>query len=93
MRSLPLSLAALFLVMSASVSEAKQASPKSQGNGVAQLQRGLQVIASSAGPPAKTIDRDQGDDNASLRAILVVCSKSTPAARRAAICPVSVSPD
>ena len=93
MRSLPLSLAALFLVMSASASEARKAPPKSQGNGVAQLQRSLNVIFNSAGPPARTIDRDQGDDNAALRAIQVVCSKSTPAARRSAICPVSISPE
>jgi hypothetical protein len=93
MRSLPLSLAALFLVMSASTAEAKKPPSQSQGNGVAPLLRSLQVIMNSAGPPAKTIDRDQGDDNASLRAIQVVCSKSTPAARRSAICPVSASPD
>ena len=38
-------------------------------------------------PPAKTVDRDQGDDHASLTAITKVCSKDTPAARRSAICP------
>jgi hypothetical protein len=93
MRSLPLSLATLFLVISASASEAKKAPQKAQVNGVAQLQRSLQAVFNSAGPPAKTIDRDQGDDNASLKAIQTVCSKSTPAARRSAICPVSISPE
>ena len=92
MNSLSFHVAAILLVVSASPSEAKNAAAKSQGAGAAQLQRSLQAIMNSAGPPAKTADRDRGDDNASFRAIDLVCSKSTPAARRAAICPVVISP-
>ncbi len=47
-------------------------------------------------PPGQTkhkVDRDQGDDNASLRAISVVCSHDNPSATRSAICPIPVSPD
>ena len=53
----------------------------------------VQALHAMAGPPAKTVDGDQGDDHASLRAISVVCTKDTPASRRSAICPVSVSPE
>jgi hypothetical protein len=45
------------------------------------------IVLAQEGPPARTVDRDQGDDHASLTAITKVCSKDTPAARRAAICP------
>jgi hypothetical protein len=47
------------------------------------------AVAAQTGRPT---DPDQGDDNASDRAIQVVCSKSTPAAQRSAICR-NVSPD
>jgi hypothetical protein len=60
------------------------------------LNKALAAIATtvqSTNPPARTVDRDQGDDHANFRAILRVCSKDTPAARRSAICPVSVSPN
>lgn len=64
---------------------------------VAQLNQALAAVAATAaqssGPPARTEDHDQGDDHASPTAILKVCSKDTPAARRSAICPVGVSPD
>lgn len=59
------------------------------------LTRALSAFAASTqslNPPPRTIDNDQGDDNANPGAILRVCSKTTPAARRAAICPISVSP-
>jgi len=95
MRSLPVGLAVVLLMVSGSASEAKKAAPKSQSS-VAQLKHSLRVIASAATPTSatpKTIDRDQGDDHASLNAIQNVCSKTTPAARRSAICPVSISPE
>ena len=47
------------------------------------------VFAQQAG---RSADPDQGDDNAALRAILVVCNHDNPSARRAAICPAPVSP-
>jgi hypothetical protein len=61
-----------------------------------QLNRALAAVATAAaqsGVPAATVDHDQGDDHANPRAILKVCNKDTPAAQRAAICPVGVSPD
>ena len=71
--------------------------------GVVQLQRGLGAVMATAQnpqvqaiPPGQTtrpVDPDQGDDHASPRAIEVVCSKSTPAAQRSAICPVPISPN
>ena len=41
---------------------------------------------------ARSADRDQGDDNASLRAITLVCNHDNPSAQRSAICPIPVSP-
>lgn len=41
---------------------------------------------------ARPVDPDQGDDNAALRAVLVVCNHDNPSARRSAICPTPVSP-
>jgi len=84
----------LLLVLLGASAEAKNVT-KSQSNGVAQLRNSLKVIASAETPNSatpKTIDKDQGDDHASLNAIQNVCSKSTPAARRSAICPISASP-
>lgn len=46
-------------------------------------------------PPAQSngaVDRDQGDDHASLVAIGKVCSHDNPSAARSAICPVPISP-
>jgi hypothetical protein len=59
------------------------------------LKQALAAVAATAqsGPPAKTTDGDQGDDHANPNAILKVCTKDTPAARRAAICPVGGSPN
>ena len=48
-------------------------------------------MVSSANQANRKVDPDQGDDHASARAIAVVCSKDTPAARRSAICPTPVS--
>jgi hypothetical protein len=45
------------------------------------------------GQAARKIDPDQGDDNAALRAITVVCGHDNPSATRSAICPTPVSPD
>ena len=50
------------------------------------------IMAQAQSPAAKTKDNDQGDDRASDRAKIEVCTKDTPAARRSAICPVPVSP-
>ena len=44
---------------------------------------------SKSSPPGQTTrksDPDQGDDNAVLRAIKIVCTMDTPAAKRSAIC-------
>lgn len=62
------------------------------------LKKGLNAVALAANsqsqnPPPKTKDNDQGDDHASQNAILKVCTKDTPAARRSAICNNFVSPE
>lgn len=66
-------------------------------SGAAMLQTTLDSMIQQAGmPPGQSkrpVDPDQGDDNASLVAITKVCSSSTPAAQRSAICPTPVSPD
>ena len=64
----------------------------------APLSKALAVVASSVaqagqGQDSRKVDPDQGDDHANAGAILMVCRKETPAARRSAICPVSVSPE
>jgi hypothetical protein len=41
---------------------------------------------------AQGLDRDQGDDHASARAIFVVCNHDNPSAQRSAICPTPNSP-
>ena len=41
---------------------------------------------------SRPVDPDQGDDNASLRAIQEVCDHDNPSATRSAICPTPVSP-
>jgi len=63
--------------------------------GLGALKRGLDAMASAAVPPGQAnrpVDPDRGDDNASDRAIQMVCTKDTPAAQRSAICPKPVSP-
>ena len=62
--------------------------------GLGALKRGLDAMASAAvpGQANRPVDPDRGDDNASDRAIQMVCTKDTPAAQRSAICPKPVSP-
>jgi hypothetical protein len=86
---------ALALIIGCATSAQAKDPPKSNGNSAQILKNGLDAIiaeASQTRPPAKTVDKDQGDDHASDRAKDVVCNKDTPAARRSAICPVPVSP-
>jgi hypothetical protein len=45
------------------------------------------------GQASRPTDPDRGDDNASLRAIQLVCGHDNPSATRSAICPTPVSPD
>lgn len=95
MKALCLSLVMASLVLSpAAFAKSKENQTNKQG--VALLKQALNsvaITASSDGPPARTVDNDQGDDHANAGAILRVCSKETPAARRSAICPVSASPE
>ena len=95
MKALSLSLViASLVVVPAALAKGKPDQSSTQGIGL--LRQALNTVAATAqssGPPAKTEDKDQGDDHANAGAILRVCSKDTPAARRSAICPVSVSPD
>ena len=92
------------LLIASAISGSALAKPKPDAPAqpsAAELNRALAAVAASADaagpkPPEhfnpKT-DNDQGDDNANPKAILKVCTKDTPAAHRAAICPVGVSPD
>jgi hypothetical protein len=53
------------------------------------------MMEAAAAPPGQSTrpdDPDQGDDNAALRAIQVVCSHDNPSATRSAICPTPISP-
>ena len=95
MNALPASLALLLLVAGTSVQAKDQKSVSSTTkSATSDLKKGLDAMIASASPPgqANRSDRDQGDDNASDRAIQVVCSKDTPAAQRSAICPRPLSP-
>lgn len=89
----------LFLVTAVavtSIASAKGQPAKPQDRNNIELRQALSAVAATVDadtPPAKTVDKDQGDDHANPGAILRVCSKNTPAARRSAICPISVSPD
>ncbi len=69
---------------------AAQNSPPNQPDGKERLLRGLDAMVSQGdNPPGQSKrphDPDQGDDNASPRAIFVVCNMDTPAAQRSAIC-------
>jgi hypothetical protein len=93
--ALPASLALLMLVAGTSV-QAKDQKPSNSPakTATADLKKGLDAMIASASPPGQVnrIDRDRGDDNASDRAIQVVCTKDTPAAQRSAICPRPISP-
>jgi hypothetical protein len=94
MKSLFLSIATASLVL-APAAMAKGKAGQSAKPSATLLKQALASVAATAqsGPPAKTSDGDQGDDHANPNAILKVCNKDTPAARRAAICPVSGSPN
>ena len=68
---------------------------------VSALKKGLDSIRLASSPPGqgtppgqanRPVDPDQGDDNASLNAINIVCNKDTPAAQRSAICNRPISP-
>jgi hypothetical protein len=63
------------------------ASPELTGK----VRSALQAMA--PGQASRPTDPDRGDDNASLRAIQVVCGHDNPSATRSAICPTPVSPD
>ena len=95
MNALAASLALLLLVAGTSV-QARDQKPTSgpAKSATSDLKKGLDAMIASATPPgqANRTDRDQGDDNASDRAIQVVCTKDTPAAQRSAICPRPISP-
>ena len=97
MKALRGSLAVLLLVTATAVQAKDQKPADTPKNGTVELKKGLDAmiaiaIASPPGQANRPADPDQGDDNASDRAIQVVCSKGTPAAQRSAICPVPVSP-
>lgn len=93
--------AAILLIAPISLGTAALAKPadKPAKQNNAQLEGALAaIVATAQGPKAPDhfnpkADNDQGDDNANPGAILKVCSKSTPAAHRSAICPTGVSPD
>ena len=66
------------------------AAPPKQQNAQHALKSAVNAMVQPASPPGQSKrpqDPDQGDDNASDTAIFKVCTKDTPAARRAAICP------
>ena len=94
---------AVLLIASVTLGTAAAAKPadKAASQGNANLKKALTAVAASANsqgpkPPehfTQKVDNDQGDDNANPRAILRVCSSSTPAAHRSAICPTGVSPN
>ena len=95
MKALRGSLAVLLLVTATAVQAKDQKPADTPKNGTVELKKGLDAMIAIASPPGQAnrpADPDQGDDNASDRAIQVVCSKGTPAAQRSAICPVPVSP-
>lgn len=81
----------------ATQSAAKDQPQAGSANAAANLKTALDsMVQPSSAPPGQSsrpVDPDQGDDNASLVAITKVCSSSTPAAQRSAICPTPVSPD
>lgn len=103
MKILPAGLAVLLLAAAGNSVQAKDSKgpappPK---DGTAALKKGLDSIRLASLPPGqgtppgqekRKVDPDQGDDNASLTAIQIVCNKDTPAARRSAICRRPISP-
>ena len=95
MKVLPISLVLSLIIAGTSV-QAKDQKPASgpAKASTSDLKKGLDAMIASASPPgqANRPDVGQGADHASDRAIQVVCSKDTPAAQRAAICPRPISP-
>lgn len=95
MNALPASLALLLLVAGTSV-QAKDQKPASGPAKAAtsDLKKGLDAMIASASPPGQGNQngRSQGAENASDRAMQVVCTKETPAAQRSAICAIPISP-
>jgi hypothetical protein len=90
--------AGLVLISSIAIATPTLASgPPAPAPGVSGLRTALaSMMESAAAPPgqlSRPADPDQGDDNASLRAIQVVCSHDNPSATRSAICPTPISPD
>ena len=97
MRRVLITMAGLLYLIGASATIGKPADTKSNKSDQI-LVAGMHAMALSAsdeekGPPPKTEDHDQGDDNASDRAIFRVCNHDNPSARRSAICNPQVSPD
>jgi hypothetical protein len=56
------------------------------------LRAALNSMMTPPGQSERPVDRDQGDDHASLVAISQVCSHDNPSATRSAICPTPISP-
>lgn len=86
----------ILLVSTVALGTSALAKPAGQAQPVQHLNRALAAVAAAASPPGLAnpkVDRDQGDDHANAGAILRVCSTTTPAAHRSAICPVGISPD
>jgi hypothetical protein len=84
MRLLPL----LFLSSAAIGTASAAAAPRPE---VAKLRSALHSMV-FPGQAARPVDPDRGDDNASLRAVLIVCNHDNPSAQRSAICPAPISP-
>jgi hypothetical protein len=96
MKLLAYSAAAALLAFSTVIPAA--AEPAKKGSQTEPLQQAIKevmvVAVNQSAQSKRPQDADQGDDNASPTAILIVCTKDTPAARRAAICDrPPVSPD
>ena len=98
MNALPMS---ILLISAAAAGSSALAKPSDQSRSSVHLRQALAVVAQAADPQGPKgpdhfnpkVDRGQGDDHANPGAILRVCSKDTPAAHRAAICPVGISPE
>ena len=97
MKNIPTTVLALAALTGASAAAAKPP-PHSQAS-VHALQEGLQALGADIGAGqgerrgGQKTDNDQGDDNASDRAIFEVCNHSNPSAQRSAICTQPNSPN
>lgn len=79
----------VYAVAAASLALAGNASAQSKKDESISTSQGKELFSLLFEPPGQSnrpSDPDQGDDHASQTAIERVCSKDTPAARRAAIC-------